>query len=103
MATPIITAAGKRTCEENRARRAWASAYHREPPKLKLVLADLLPQLLTSPRPVYRRIALTALGQHDREKLLQAIKTVLIEIDYCRASAEKLHKTYPMLYPKPAA
>ena len=104
----------RRSCEESLAFRATVS-----PPHLRRVLprpalaptvgpspAAVLRQLLTvlnSPRPVYRRLGEQALASEDPEQVAQAIRTVQNEIDYCRASAEKLHKTFPLLYPKPAA
>jgi hypothetical protein len=83
-----------RTCEENLARRAWASAYHRQPPRLKHHLSYLL-TVLTSPRPVYGRIAETALAQNDPKVLVRAIADVVQEIDHCRKPTKKVATTYP--------
>jgi len=80
--------AGRRSCEESRARRAWASAHGRQPATLRQTLRNLLP-VLNSPRPVYGHIARRALASGDPEKMLAAITTVCTEIDYCRTDRAK--------------
>jgi len=88
MAMPTILPAGRRSCEENRARRAWASAHGRQPATLRQTLRQLLP-VLTSPRPVYGHIARRALASGDAEKMLTAINTVCAEIQLCRTERAK--------------
>ena len=72
-----------RTCEENLARRAWASKQGRRPAALLNTLGNLLP-VLNSPRPLYGRVARQAPASGDAQKMLDAIAMVCQEIDYCR-------------------
>jgi hypothetical protein len=88
---------GSRTCEENLARRAWASAYDSQPAQLKQHLRHVLP-LLDSPRPLYRRMAKSALAQDDQKQLQRALEAVLQEIDHCRANRRKVTTLLPLLY-----
>jgi hypothetical protein len=110
MAEVTLSPPPRRTCEESLAFRATVS-----PPELRRILPKpaLLPlagptpaaqlrELLTklnSPRPLYRRLAEKALANGEPHEIAQAISTVQNEIDYCRATAQKLHKTFPLLYP----
>jgi hypothetical protein len=110
MAEVKLAPAPKRSCEESLAFRATVS-----PPELRRILPKpalapligptptaVLRELLTvlnSPRPLYRRIAEKALASGEPHEIDQAISTVQNEIDYCRATAQKLHKTFPLLYP----
>jgi hypothetical protein len=79
-----------RTCEENLARRAWASKQGRQPAALRQTLRNLLP-VLDSPRPLYGRVARQALASGDAQKLLDAIKQVCQEIDFCRTDRAKFN------------
>jgi hypothetical protein len=79
-----------RTCEENLARRAWASQQGRRPAALRQTLRNLLP-VLDSPRPLYGRVARQALARGDAHKLLDAITLVCQEIDYCRTDRAKFN------------
>jgi hypothetical protein len=79
-----------RSCEENLARRAWASEQSRRPATLRQTLRNLLP-VLNSPRPLYGRVARQALAGGDREKMLDAIAMVCQEIDFCRADRAKFN------------
>lgn len=93
MPQPLTPPARQRTCEENRARRAWASAHGRRPAILLQTLSNLLP-VLQSPRPVYARIARNALRSGNVEAMLNAVDTVCTEIAYCRRERAKLYAHY---------
>lgn len=81
-----------RTDEENRARRAWASAYARKP---EAKLRRLLEVPLT--RPVYHRIARRALSSGDPLQIVEALKTVQAEVDRVAECQAKVAKLMPLL------
>jgi hypothetical protein len=72
-----------RTCEENLARRAWASAYHRQ---------RQLEHLLTQPtiRKVYARSAREALDKGEPRAIAAALAEVEAEVGRCQEIAQRL-------------
>jgi hypothetical protein len=67
------------------------------------VLRQLVQQLEGPNVSLYTRIANRALEEADAESIANATEKVQREIDERLKSRRKLHETYPLLYPKPAA
>jgi hypothetical protein len=101
MATPRILPAGRRSCEENRLRRAWASAHHskeRQPANyLRLLIAAF-----NTPRTVYRDAAVRDLATGNAERIERGIYWLEYELARYRRDRALLHAAMPLLYPKVA-
>ncbi|MBJ6145714.1 hypothetical protein [Hymenobacter sp. BT559] len=67
------------------------------------VLRQLVQKLEGPNVNLYTRIANRALEDGDTESIANATEKVQREIDERLKSRRKLHETYPLLYPKPAA
>ena len=102
MATPRILPAGRRSCAENYARRAWASAHGRRPSTLIVTAGNLLPVLHT-PRTFYASYLRRAMRSGDAVRILDALKASCAEIARYRNELGKLHKAMPLLYPQPTS
>jgi hypothetical protein len=105
----------RRSCEESLAFRATVSPPHlrRILPKPALPPVDgptpaqelrqLLSQLDGLKASLYTRLAKEAIENNDVDRIAQVTSVVQVELDSRQRSAAKLHETYPLLYPKPAA
>jgi hypothetical protein len=101
MATPVIIPAGRRSCEENRLRRAWASAHYskeRQPANyLRLLIAAF-----NTPRTVYRSAAVRDLATGNAERIERGIYWLEWEMARYKRDQALLHETMPLLHPKAA-
>lgn len=77
----------------------WASAYWRG----SAAYLRYLLLVLRSPRPLYERLGRRALASGHPQQIAQTVTTLEQELAHCHANAQKLHATYPSLYPKPTA
>jgi len=102
MATPRILPAGRRSCAENYARRAWASAHGRRPSTLLHTAGNLL-LVLNTPRTFYASYLRRAMQSGDAAKMLDALQAGCTEIARYRNELGKLHNAYPLLYPNPTS
>lgn len=84
------------TCEENLARRAWASAYQRQCPELAQ-LRVLVHH--TGLRPVYPRMARRAIQSQDSQRITVALTELKAEIHRCHMAKAAVRKDYPTLWP----
>jgi hypothetical protein len=84
-----------RSCEENIARRAWASARFRQ-----LTPAQQLRQLMEYPLPlpVYHRTARTALKSMEPGALAEAIRVLHQEIERRSQARRKVREMMPLIY-----
>jgi hypothetical protein len=101
MATPKLLPGGRRSCAENYARRAWASAHGRRPSTLLHTAGNLL-LVLNTPRTFYASYLRRAMQSGDAERMLRALQAGCTEIARYRHELDKLHDAMPLLYPKSA-
>ena len=99
MATPRILPAGRRSCAENYARRAWAIAHGRRPSTLMVTAGNLMP-VLNTPRTFYASYLRRAMQSGDAANMLDALQAGITEIARYRKALNELHVAIPLLYPQ---
>lgn len=99
MATPRILPAGRRSCAENYARRAWASTHGRRPSTLLVTAGNLL-LVLNTPRTFYGSYLRRAMQSGDAARILDALLAGCAEIARYRKALGELHVAIPLLYPE---
>jgi hypothetical protein len=101
MATVTILPAGRRSCEENRLRRAWASIRyskeHQPANYLRLLIAAF-----NTPRTVYRSAAERDLATGNAERIERGIYWLEWEMARYKRDQAQLQEAMPLLYPKAA-